>query len=292
MVGKLLFALLLVVCASNAEAATCFWVGGTGNWNDATHWSNASGGSGSTCAATSSIPKNAGDIATLDGSSGGGTVTLDITLSIAQITMGAFTGTFNDGGNTITLTTAFSNNGAATRTVVRSGAWTITASTGTIYNEQSGTLTLTDSGSLTFATTMTGTNTINMATGKTYNNVTFTPATNAGWPYNIDVTTPTFTTLTINKYAYLQILTNTTWTITNAPAWNAGSMSTPLLIKNSTNGTLTFSTASGNPTCTFCILNRVTFGGGATWRAPNSSDQGGNSGITITPPGGSPCVGC
>lgn len=36
---------------TQAAAATCYWVGDTNpaNWNDASHWSNASGGAGSTC---------------------------------------------------------------------------------------------------------------------------------------------------------------------------------------------------------------------------------------------------
>ena len=38
--------LWLLVFSSSAHAADYYWVGGTGNWNDLSHWASASGGAG------------------------------------------------------------------------------------------------------------------------------------------------------------------------------------------------------------------------------------------------------
>ncbi len=38
--------LLLLALGSSAHAANYYWVGGTGNWNDLSHWASASGGAG------------------------------------------------------------------------------------------------------------------------------------------------------------------------------------------------------------------------------------------------------
>lgn len=74
-----------------------FWVGGTGTWNasSTTHWSTSSGGSSG-----ASVPGSS-DTVIFDGSSGGGTVTLDgITSTIAALNMGAAaTMTFAGTGN-------------------------------------------------------------------------------------------------------------------------------------------------------------------------------------------------
>ncbi|MBL4592238.1 MAG: gliding motility-associated C-terminal domain-containing protein [Flavobacteriales bacterium] len=49
-IGKslLLFALLSLFAIGNTFAADFYWVGNSGNWNDASHWSNTSGGTGGT----------------------------------------------------------------------------------------------------------------------------------------------------------------------------------------------------------------------------------------------------
>jgi hypothetical protein len=66
--------------ASLAEAASRFWVGGTGNWDasDTTHWAASSGGGGG-----ASVP-GSGDTVTLDGSSGGGTVTVTAAVNVRR----------------------------------------------------------------------------------------------------------------------------------------------------------------------------------------------------------------
>jgi hypothetical protein len=78
--------------------AARFWVtGGTGNWNDTSNWSATTGG-----ASGASVPGSA-DTATLDASSGSGTVTLDISPTIQTLTCTGFTGTLAFGTNTISL---------------------------------------------------------------------------------------------------------------------------------------------------------------------------------------------
>lgn len=78
--------------------AARFWVtGGTGNWNSTTNWASTSGG-----ASGASVP-GAADTATLNASSGAGTVTLDISPTIQTLTCTGFTGTLAFGTNTISL---------------------------------------------------------------------------------------------------------------------------------------------------------------------------------------------
>ena len=62
-----------------------FWVGGTGNWSDTTHWATSSGGAGSTGVPTST------DNVTFDTNSNATayTVTVDVTANCANIVFGA-----------------------------------------------------------------------------------------------------------------------------------------------------------------------------------------------------------
>ncbi len=112
--------------------ASRFWVGGTGTWDasDTTHWAASSNG-----AAGQSVPGVA-DTVVFDGSSGGGTVTVNTNFSITTFTTGAFTGTidFSVNNNSPTMT-AFSISGTGTRTLnMGSGTWTITGNNATIWN--------------------------------------------------------------------------------------------------------------------------------------------------------------
>src|SRR5690348_1564585 len=102
---KLLLALAFALFAplSVAQATTCYWVGGTGNWSDATHWASSSGGTASSCAAGSGKPINSGDVANFDALSGGGTATIDTTFTISIINQSGHTGTLSDTANNITL---------------------------------------------------------------------------------------------------------------------------------------------------------------------------------------------
>ncbi len=70
---------------TNADGwdAAYFWVGGTGNWSDAAHWSAISGGGGG-----AGVPAG-GDLATFDGGSGGGICTVDAVVGIQGLSMNA-----------------------------------------------------------------------------------------------------------------------------------------------------------------------------------------------------------
>lgn len=291
---RFLLSLVAFVSLSvSAEAATCFWVGGTGTWDnstDAAKWSSSSGGSGSTCAATGGVPKNAGDIATFDGSSGGGTVTNNVDINIAQITIGAFTGTldFATNNKNVTLSTAMSLTGAGTKTLnMGSGTWTLTATTGTVW----------DCGTCTNLTLNAGTSTIDInATpvaqrgfgggSKTYSTVKFTCG---GAPNLVNRFTGgnnTVSTLAVVGCQYLEFAGGYTTTVTtvNLPAGLSSGTTMYFGSDNSaTNATL--STASAL-SFSWLFIQGLTKAGAGSITATNSFDGGGNSGVTITPPAG------
>lgn len=96
---KLLLALLLVLFASNVEAASRYWVGGgsSTNWNAAgpTNWSATSGGSNNASA------PGLGDDVIFDGNSGSGTSNISAnTAVLSSIDMSAYTGTLTQANNT------------------------------------------------------------------------------------------------------------------------------------------------------------------------------------------------
>lgn len=130
---KKLLLLCLLFLPLKLEAATCFWVGGTGNFNDTTHWSSSSGGAGSTCAGAGGVPYTGSDSATLDASSCGAacTVTMNVSANTTgALTFGACTNgcTLADAGNNQTWGSV-SGTGTGTRTVNFTAAqWTITGS--------------------------------------------------------------------------------------------------------------------------------------------------------------------
>lgn len=97
--GVKAFFVLMMSSALTAKAANRFWVAaGPSNWNNTANWSNASGGAGGF-----SVP-GVGDNATFDGN-GLGNCTIDLTLSLATITVNAaYTGTISQGANTVTTT--------------------------------------------------------------------------------------------------------------------------------------------------------------------------------------------
>jgi hypothetical protein len=110
--------------------ASRFWVGGTGTWDasDTTHWSATDGGGSG-----ASVPGSA-DTVTLNGNSGGGTVTVNTTVTVQSITCGAFTGTldFSANNNNVTLSAsaAFSGSGSGVRTInLGNGTWSLTTTT-------------------------------------------------------------------------------------------------------------------------------------------------------------------
>ncbi len=104
--------------------------GGSVVWDavDTSIWSATSGG-----ATGASVP-GVGDDVIMDGSSGGGTVTLGYSPTVNSISMGAFTGTFDGGGYSPTMATlGVSGTGARTLTM-GAGTWTLTGNAATIFS--------------------------------------------------------------------------------------------------------------------------------------------------------------
>jgi hypothetical protein len=278
--------------------ASRFWVGGTGTWDnaDTTHWAATSGGAGG-----SSVPAS-GDTVTLDGSSGGGTVTVAATFNasntLTTLTMGAFTGTLDFSANNpnITLSNAFSGTGTGTRTFnMGNGTWTINGTSGNLWDFSTVTgLTFNaNSSSLVFGGTPISGRTF-VTGGRTYNSVSISSAASQQVSFTISGG-PTIATLSLTAPGYFIFSAGTTVTITNAFNWAGSSSSSAFLLSSaSANGTAaTISVASGSPTISWAAIQNITFSGGATFTATSSYDLKGNTGITITGPtgGGSRVIG-
>lgn len=286
------FAALFAVLAfaSTADAASRFWVGGTGTWDnaDTTHWSATTGGAGG-----ASVPA-ATDSVTLDGSSGGGTVTVAATINgtntLLSITMGAFTGTLDLSANNPSLTMGFFsgtgtgarilNMGSGTLTITASGAavnvWDMGTTTSLTFNKNTSTIAIAGqaNGARGFA-----------GGGLIYNAVTFAE-TSPLHKISITGTTNRFASINMTAPVNVQFPVTTT-TIDNAFTINGASATSVVSIDTSSTGSAaTISIASGTATFTWAAIHGMTFTGGATFTATNSFDLGGNTNIGITGPSG------
>jgi hypothetical protein len=276
---------LAFLTPSRADAAARFWVGGPGTWDasDTTHWAATSGGAGG-----QSVPTT-GDTVTLDGSSGGGTVTVNTTVTVASITMSAFTGTldFATNDNNVNLV-SFVNGGSATRTLnMGDGTWTITQTTGIAWNQGGATnLTFNANGStLVFAGTSATARTASFGTGYTYNIVTFNAnSSGGGWAI---AGANTYTTLNIAAPNSFAFTASTTYTITNALTFT-GSSGSAIFLSSATFGT-SFTLALGAAsTCSWCAIRDMT-NTTNSFTFTNSFDLGKNTftgGGSISPPSG------
>ena len=263
--------------------AARFWVGGTGTWDaaDTTHWAATSNGAGG-----SSVP-GASDDVTFDGSSGGGTVTVNATIGIISLTLSAFTGTldFATNDNNVTISGNFTNTGSGTRTLnMGDGTWSLTGGT-CVFNQNGATnLTFNANGStIAFSGTATSGNRRFLGGNRTYNIVTVNSSTN----YAFSITgTNTFGTLTIsapNRVFFPAAATTTITTLTNITATSSAPVA--FIGDNTTGAGATISSAN-NWTAEWAAFTYMTFSGGGTFAATNSLNLGNNSGITITAPSG------
>jgi|SRR5580765_5797832 hypothetical protein len=291
MMLRLVIALLLCLVATSVEAATCFWVSGTGTWDnstDAAHWKSTSGG-GTACAATGGVPKNAGDVATFDGSSGGGTVTNNVDLNIGEIIAGAFTGTLdwatNNKNVTVSAATGISFTGAGTRTInLGNGTWTLTGLGSTTWNMATVTgLTFNaNSSTIVFAPSGVGSQTFDFG-AKAVNVVTLSARTGAS---NVKDSTASHTIATLNIAApnIFQVSNGATLTITNAFNW-VGTSSQPiyLVTSNVAGGVSTIASGVAG-TCTWCAIRTITFTGAGSFTANNSFNLQNNTNISFNGP--------
>lgn len=307
MIRRFLLGVLLALAASPAFAVCgtgaggCFWVGGTGTWDNSTttHWASSSGGAGSVA-----VPISTSTV-TFDGSSGGGTVTVAATFNasntLASITMGAFTGTIDFSANNpnVTLTT-FSGSGTGARTInLGNGTWTLTGTNGNIWDITTATsLTLNANSSTLLVQAASCTNTRNMMMGaQTYNIITLTQTgfcqsaryinfSNAGsW---------SAASMTVTNIGGIQWQNGGTVTFSGAFTINSGGSSTvPFMMFPSNGGPTTISVGSAS-TINWGIISGITASGAGSITATNSFDGGGNTSVTITAPSGagSHCIGC
>lgn len=313
---KWVFAISLLIWATPGQAAAMFWspnvtAGGGGSCNDGTFaWDADSGNTGlahkcwatSTGGATAAAVPGAGDTATFDAASGGGTVVVSVPnnatgaaqVSLAGLTTGAFTGTlnFNTNNNNVTIAATaagFNNSGTGTRVInVGSGTWTINVTGTSITAWNWGTLTnctCTASASsiiITNASQSPGTTISGSAPSGGYGTLTLAGkngvSVSGGSTYaTINVTAPTT----------VAFQTGTTTTITNDFTWT-GTTTNQIMVYGTSGtvaGTVAVGAGSGTSTCTYCIVRGITFSGaGVTFTGTTSFDMGLNSGMTFTAP--------
>ncbi len=268
--------------------ASRFWVGGTGTWDSSTttHWAATTGGSGG-----QTVPGSS-DAVTFDGSSGGGTVTVNFggTITVQSITCGAFTGTldFSANNNSVTLLlsgTAFSGTGSATRTLnLGSGTWTLTGANATWTIATTTGLTFSGASStIVFSGNPTATNPRTFSGGAlTYGTVTFNAISAGG--YQTINNNPTITSLNIAGPNYIALNGGgQSVTVTNSFSIN-GTSGNEITFSTNITATNTTISSANNGSCSWCAFRYMTFAGGGTFTATNSFDLGGNTGITITAP--------
>jgi hypothetical protein len=267
--------------------ASRFWVGGTGAWDavTTTHWAATSNGAGG-----QSVPSSA-DTVTFDGSSGGGTVTVNFggTISIQSLNMGAFTGTFDNSANNNNIAvsatgSAFNLSGSGTRTInLGSATYTMSATAATFNIATVTGLTLSAASATISFTGATGTRTmsLNGAAGHTFGAVSFGASSGAGVCF-INAAC-TIGTLNITAPNYVQFPAGGTVTVSNSLAW-AGSSGSEITLASSSFGTVATVGAAASSALSWCAVRDMTFTGSPT--ATNSFDLLHNSGITIDPPGG------
>lgn len=270
--------------------ASRFWVSGTGTWDSSTttHWGSASG-----TADNSSVPGSA-DAVVFDGSSGGGTATLNFggTITIQSITLGAYTGTFDNSVNnnnmTMSANTGFSCSGTATKTIKAGTAtYTVsaTANSSNPVNMQSATNLTYTGGSETWVYSGVTQGARGFIGGKSYGNLTINANCGLVQITQSSAADPSFHTITLNAGTGIVNATSSQITATGLTGGGSSSSGKQASILNNVNGTQgTISVASGTQTLTGCAIKDTIFTGGATFAATGSFDLGNNSGITITPP--------
>ena len=298
-----LVAVGLLFVSTAAQAANCFWVGGTGTWNgtNTTSWASSTGGTPGTCAATSGpiagIP-GPSDNATFDGSSGGGTVTANepvytgctFDICLANLITTAFTGTidFNADTQTGKISSLWTDSGTGTHTVdCGTGAWSFTVNgTPISFTGSSTTWNCSTSNWTIVNAAPSGQRSITLV-GQAFGNFTISGSGSPG--QNVFFSTVTGTSiasLTVSTACQDLVFTQAkTLLITAAPTL-ASTQACPALINSSnstTQATITWST--GTPTFSWFGFTNIAFGSGAV-SPTNSFDFGNNNfdGGTLTGP--------
>lgn len=278
----LAFSCSVALPPEQAQAANKYWVGGTGDCSDTTHWATSTGGPGST-----GVP-GAGDSPIWDGASGGGVVTCAGPFTWQGVTCGAFTGTltftgdFNLGGASGSSWTC---SGSGTRTInAGNGTWIITTvdaaplnfgtTTGLTFNAQGSTVIIRGTTSASRSLIIDNT---------TWNNITIDTNTGRGLT---SITGPVTISGTLNVAAGTQLELSGGQNHTVGSFLANGTSALPIGIGSSNTNAVTL-TSNGAISINAATIRSITFAGSASWIASNSYDAGLNSGpVTITPPSG------
>jgi hypothetical protein len=284
--GLFLLALAFLAPAS-AEAATCFWFGGTNNLNNTGSWFAATGGTGGACAAAGGWPNSTSDTATFDASSGTGTITRNVAWTIGTLNFSTATGgiVLGNSGDTATVdVNTLIANGSGTRTLNlgastwTTASWSVTGATNLTLNANTSTL-------RSFAATQNNFNSMNMG-AFTYNVVTL-QASAVGGAVGINTGNVTIGTLNIQAPNYIYIQNGNNITVTGSLVFSGGGPNawTGFATTAPTNSA-TFTLSGGPATCNYCSFRDITSAtNGIT--ATNSIDYGRATNITITPPSAS-----
>lgn len=296
-----LAALALCLLPVSAQAATCYIStgGGSVNWSDSTKWFAGSGGTGGACGAAGGYPSGSSDIGYLNASSGGGTVTVDVALSILTIDESGFTGTLSDTAQAVTLAQGYNcGSGSSATLSLGSVTWTVNGVNNPVWGDNGtclATVTATSS-TLKFAPSSAGIPQINLG-GHHYGTIELNVASNThGNLYSFSVYSGTIDTLTLDTVPMvLTFGTSNTYTFTNPWAF-VGTASNPISISGSFGGTGAGQSAFalstlGNSTCAYCGFSNMKFTTGALV-ATNSfnfgiiTQSGGTASITGPSGGG------
>ena len=270
-----------VVGGLTLHNASRFWVGGTGDLDGSTttHIAATTGAAGG-----ASYPGSA-DTLTLDGSSGGGTVTVSATHTLQSIVMGSFTGTFDNSVNnnnfTLSAGGGFSGTGGGVRTIkLGTATYTLSASNGSWNFSTPANLTYTGNTSANIV--FTGASALRSLTGVglSHGNVTFGASSGSGRCAIVSGGN-TFASLTITAPNFLQFTTSGTTTVSGAFSC-AGSSSAQIFLSSDTLASSAPVALAASSTASWTAFRDLTFTGSPT--ASNSLDLGNVSGITITAP--------
>jgi len=162
--------------------------------------------------------------------------------------------------------------------VLRYGNGTITLSgTGTVINvsNTTGLTTYTEGSTIDVTNTSASTKTLTLG-GQTYNALRIRGASGAG---TVTISgSNTIGTLTFDPNANIRLAPSSTQILTALSA--VGTSGNTITIQP-TSGTATLSDSSGTNTLDYATITSMIFTGGATWQATNSTNGGGNSGISF-----------
>lgn len=263
---------LLGRAGTTVTPRTLFWVGGTGNWSDSAHWALTSGGAGGNAAPVSV------DTVTFDGSSGGGTVTIDVaTANAASVTFGSFTsGTIVASAKTLNFGSV-TGSGTATRgfnitnsTVnVTTGSWNFSTVTGLTFTSTGSTINIQGNGNRTVNFGALSYGTVN--------------ATGSGF-VTCGNQSVTFVNLTRTGSASLSDgFIVGTFTITGTFTVSGNSQTNRMQLSSASIGAQRTVTCSNPPVLTNVDITNITAAGaGGTWTGTSLGDGQGCSNITFT----------